>query len=107
MDEDPLQHQIYFLTFLESLEIIFSQYIETYEVLLDYPKIGEENIKDYAKNSIKNILSENINVHSRRLIYEFPVDRIKCIEKLQSHCANITFDDKSRYDRIFHQFTHK
>ena len=29
------------------------------------------------------------------------------MEKLQSHCANMTFADKSRYDRIFHQVTHK
>ena len=26
MDEDPLQRRIYFLTFVESLEMIFSQY---------------------------------------------------------------------------------
>ena len=45
--------------------------------------------------------------HSRRLIAEFPKDGIKCIEKLQSHCANITFADKSRYDRTFQQVTHK
>ena len=38
MDQDPLQRRIYFLTFVESLEMIFSQYIETCEVLLDYPK---------------------------------------------------------------------
>ena len=40
MDEDPLWGQIYFLTFVESLEVIFSQYTEPCEVLLDYPKIG-------------------------------------------------------------------
>ena len=45
LDEDPLQCRIYFLTFVESLEMIFSQYKETREVLLDYPKIGGENIK--------------------------------------------------------------
>ena len=39
MDEDPLQCRIYFLIFVESLEMIFSQYTETCEVLLDYPKI--------------------------------------------------------------------
>ena len=33
MDEDPLQRRIYFLTFAESLEMIFSQYKETCEVL--------------------------------------------------------------------------
>ena len=40
MDEDPLQRRIYFLKFIDSLDMIFSQYRETYEVLLDYPKIG-------------------------------------------------------------------
>ena len=49
----------------------------------------------------------NIDVNSRRLIAEFPKDGIKCIEKLQSHCANMTFADKSRYDRTFQQVTHK
>ena len=50
MDEDPLQRQIYFLTFVESLEMIFSQYKETCEVLLNYSKIGGDDIiEDYAK----------------------------------------------------------
>ena len=41
LDEDPLQHHIYFLTFIESLDMIFSQYKETYEVLIYYPtKVG-------------------------------------------------------------------
>ena len=38
MDEDPLQRRIYFLTFIDSLDMIFSQYRETCEVLLDYTK---------------------------------------------------------------------
>ena len=38
---------------------------------------------------------------------EFPKDGIKCIEKLKSHCANMTFADKSRYDRNFQKVTHK
>ena len=49
LDEDPLQRQIYFLTFLESLEMTFSQYKETCEVLLYDPKTREEDIKDYVK----------------------------------------------------------
>ena len=49
----------------------------------------------------------DIDVHSRRLINELPGDGIKCIENFQSHCANMTFADKSRYDRIFQQVTHK
>ena len=63
--------------------MIFSQYGETCEVLLDNPKIGEDDvIEDYAKNSIRNLLHANIDVHIRRLIAELPKDGIKCIEKL-------------------------
>ena len=107
MDEDPIQRRIYFLTFIDSLDMIFSQFRETCEVLLDHPKIGGYNDKDYAKQAIRNLFHANIDVHSRRLISEFPKDGIKCIEKLQSHCANMTFADKSRYDRTFQQVTHK
>ena len=49
MDEDPLQRRIYFLTFSESLEMIFSQYTETCEVITDDPKIGGGDIEYYAK----------------------------------------------------------
>ena len=66
MDEDPLQRQIHFLTFLESLEMLFSQYTETCELLLDNPKIGGENIKDFTKKAIKNTLYANIDVQSIR-----------------------------------------
>ena len=48
LDEDPLQHLIYFLTFIESLVMILSQYKEICEVLLDYPKIGGGDIKYYV-----------------------------------------------------------
>ena len=58
--------------------MIFSQCKETCEIYLDYPKIGGES---NTKNVIVNILHENIDVHSRRLIDEFPGDRIKCIQK--------------------------
>ena len=63
-------------------------------MLLDYPKIGGDDIiEDYAKKAIRNLLHTKIDVHSRILIAEFPKDGIKCIEKLQSHCANMTFAD--------------
>ena len=53
MDQDLLQCRIYFLTFVESLEMIFSQYTETCEALLDDPKIGGDDIiKDYAQQKI-------------------------------------------------------
>ena len=108
MDEDPLQRRICFLTFIDSLDMIFSQYRETCEVLLDHPKIGGDDvIQDYAKKAIINLLHVNIDVHRRRLIAEFPKYGIKCIEKLQSHCENMTYADKSRYYRTFQQVTHK
>ena len=46
LDEDPHQRQIYFFIFVESLDMIFLQYEETCELLLDYPNIGGENIKE-------------------------------------------------------------
>ena len=87
--------------------MIFTQYRETCEVLLYYPEIGWDNINDYAKQAIRNLLHANSDIHSRSLISEFPQDGIKCLEKLQSHSANMTFADKSRYDRTLRQVTHK
>ena len=81
--------------------MIFPQYTKTCEVLLDYPRIGGEYIEGFAKKAIRNILHENIDLHSRILISDFPTDGIKCNEKLQSHCANTTFSNKSRYNSIF------
>ena len=57
--------------------------------------------------AIRTILHANIDVNIRRLIDELPKYGIKCIEKLQSHCANTTFSGKNRYDRTFQQVTHK
>ena len=61
IDEDPLQCRIYFLTFVESLDMIFSQYTETCEVLLDFPKIGGDDIiEDYVKEDIGNIFMQTL-----------------------------------------------
>ena len=62
--------------------MIFLQYIETCEVILDYPKIGGDDIEDDSKKAIRDLLHANIDVHRRRLIPELPMDGIKCIEKL-------------------------
>ena len=83
LEEYPLQRRIYCITFIESLEMIFSQYKETCQVLLDYTTIGGEDINDYVNKTISNILHANIDVHSRRLISEFPGDGVKCISKTQ------------------------
>ena len=55
--------------------MIFSQYRETCEALLYYPKIGGDYvIEDYAEKAIGNLLHANIDVHRRRLISELPKD---------------------------------
>ena len=69
--------------------------------------MGGEDIEGFSKKAIRNILHANIDVRSRRIIAEFPEDGIKYNEKLKLHCANMTFSDKSRYDMIFQQVTHK
>ena len=100
LDEDPFQRRISFLTFIDSLDMVFSQYRETCEVLLDYPKIGGDDVKDYTKQAIRKLLHANIDVHSRRLIAEFPKDGVKCIGNFQSHCANMTFADMTLMNLI-------
>ena len=87
--------------------MMFSQYTETCEIIIDYPKTGGDDIEYYVKKAIRNILHANIYVHSRRLIAEFPMEGIKFIEKVQSNCANMTFANKSKYDRTFQQVPHK
>ena len=59
MDEDPLQHQIYFLTFIEPLEMIFSPYTETCEVILGYLKIGWGDIEDMKSPVISTFVSKS------------------------------------------------
>ena len=54
MGEDLLQHRIYFLAFIDSLDMIFSQYRENCQVLFDYPKMGGDDVLEYyAKKGYK------------------------------------------------------
>ena len=39
-------------------------------------------------------MNTNIDLHSPRLIDEFPGDGVTCISKLQSNCANMNFAEK-------------
>ena len=68
--EDPLQRRIYFPHICRITGDDISQYKETCEVLLDYPKIGVAIF--FSKKAISNILHDNIDVHSRIIISEFP-----------------------------------
>ena len=77
-----------FLTFIDSLNMIFSQYRETYEVLKDYPKMWGGYMKDYENQAIGNLLHANSDVHNRRLIDELPKDGIKCLKNC-SHIVQI------------------
>ena len=70
-------------------------------VLVDYPDTGGEDIKYRVKKTMRNLIHENVGVHSKILISEFPGDGVKFISKLPYHCANITFSDTSSYDRLF------
>ena len=107
LDEDLFQLRIYFLAFVESPEMIFpniNKFVKYFYIIQKW----RDYIKEFAKKKdIRNLLHPNINVHSRRLIAEFSGDGIKCIEKLQLHCANMNFSEKSRYDRTFQKVTHK
>ena len=49
-DEDPLHHQVYFLSFMNSLNFFLSQFKETYILSMEYPSIRGEYFPDYAKN---------------------------------------------------------
>ena len=56
-DEDLLQRRIYFLTFIDSLDMMFSRYRETFEVLLDYPKKVWYDIIEYVAKKPSGIFS--------------------------------------------------
>ena len=49
----------------------------------------------------------DIDVHGIRSITDFPENGVKCISKRQSHCPNMTFSEKGRYDSLFQKVTHK
>ena len=66
--EDLLQRRIYFLTFIESLEMIFSQYKGTCELIIYYRIIGRDDLRYYVKKESSNLLHTNIDVYGRRSI---------------------------------------
>ena len=92
----------FFLSPLLTHLIFFSQYRETCEVLLDYPQIGGVNVKDYSKQAIRNLFHANSDVHSRRLIAEFPKDGIKIFQNAQA--LSVSEGNSYTEDQIMHTF---
>ena len=50
-------------------------------------------MKIMQKKAIRDLLHANIDVHSRRLIAEFPKYGMKCIEIFQLYCATCALHD--------------
>ena len=48
-----------------------------------------------------------IDVDGQRLTEIFPGYRVPATSRLQSQCANTTFADQSRYNRLFQKVMHK
>ena len=76
-------------------------------MLMKYPSIRGENLPDYTNKANWNPLHEKIDKYIQRYIYEYPGDGLQAIKILQSQCANMTFSDKSKYNRPFKQVVHK
>ena len=107
LDEDPLQRQVYFLPFTNSLKMVLSQFSENYMLLMNYTFIREEDFPDYAKKATCNLLHTYIDAHSKILIYEYIGDGVQAISRMQSQCANMNFSDQSRYNIMFCQVVQK
>ena len=89
------------------LKIILSLFKEIYMLIMDYPSIRGEYLSYNAKNSTWNLFHAYIDSHSQMLIDEYVGYGLKAISRLKSQCANMTFDEQSRYNRLFHQVVHK
>ena len=54
-------------------------------------KIGQDNIKDFVKKAIRNILHAKIDVNRKILIDEFPGDAVQAITRMQCQFENMKF----------------
>ena len=107
LDEDPLQHRVYFLNFINSIKNCYHKFKHTCMFVMEYPYIEGEGMPDYRKQATWNLLHEYIYAHRQILIYEYPGDVAEAITRLKYQCANMTFAGKSIYNRQFHQVVHK
>ena len=74
---------------------------------MDYPSIRGEDLPDYNKKATWNLLHACIDAHNLILIDDCPVDGVQAIPRLKYQCANMTFSDQSRYDRMVQQVVNK
>ena len=76
-------------------------------LLTDYPSIRGEDLPDYDKKATWNLLNSYIDAQNKIIIYEYPKYGEQAISILQCKCANMTFADQIRHNRLFQQVTHK
>ena len=76
-------------------------------LLMDYPSIRGEDFPYYDKQETWNLLHAYIDSHRKRLIYEYPMYGLQDIIRVQPQCANMSFSENSRYNRLFHQVVNK
>ena len=75
--------------------------------LMSYPSIRGKDLPYHAKNSTCNLLNAYIDENSQRLNDKYSVDGVQSISILQYQFVNMTFDDQSRYKKLFQQVIHK
>ena len=61
--------------------------------LMEYPSIRGEELTDYSKKAIWNLLHAYIDKLSQILFDECPGDRLQAISMLKYQCTNMTFCD--------------
>ena len=82
LDKDTLHHRVYLLYSMNSLKIVSLQVDKNYILLMEYQYIREEDLLDYNKNVIWNLLRAYIYAHSQRLINEYPGCGVQTITQL-------------------------
>ena len=92
---------------MNSLQVLSSDFSETYMLLIDYPYIRGEELPDYVKESSCNLLHAYTYLHSQRWLYECPGNGVQTISRFQYLCANMKSFDQSRYNIMFQQVVHK
>ena len=65
---------------------------------MEYTSIRGENLPYYYKQATWNLLHAYIDVHTQRLIDEYPGYGLQAIQILQSQCANMTFSERAGTD---------